>query len=64
MYKFSKLFLVYDSDGSELAMLCGFENPAPITSINNTMTVVFTSDDDYTYGGFKAIYEQIGKVWL
>ena len=57
-------FSVYDSDGSELTELCGYDNPPPIISSDNTMTVVFKSDSALTMRGFKAMYEQIGNRYI
>ena len=63
-YTFTRFLIklsVYDSDGSEVAALCGYDNPPPLVSFDNTMTVVFTSDSDTTMRGFKAMFEQIGN---
>ena len=48
---------VLDTDGSELAKLCGNSLPTPLTSSGNKMTVVFHSDYSVTRPGFSASWE-------
>ena len=50
---------VIDSNGTNLAILCGENRPAPFKSRGNNMTVIFYSDASVNRRGFEATWRAI-----
>merc|ERR1719244_10126 len=50
---------VVDSNGTDLATLCGENRPAPFKSRGNNMTIIFYSDASVNRRGFEATWKAI-----
>ena len=50
---------VIDSNGTNLAILCGENRPAPFKSRGNNMTIIFYSDASVNRRGFEATWKAI-----
>ncbi|CAH1252407.1 MFRP [Branchiostoma lanceolatum] len=59
---------VYDgettTEDNSLGTFCGSELPEPLTSTGSVMTLIFLTDEQQSFPGFKITYQQTDKVVL